>query len=347
MRLSARFISIHLLSLCAVVFISERALANWVKDSFSAMGTVVDVELWMEDRQQVAPTLQQIRLEIQRLEALLSPYIETSDISRVNAFAYKQPVAVAAETYKLIQRSLYFSRLSAGAFDISFASVGQHYDYRKREKPAKELIEQQQALMDFNKLSLSQSVEEGTTRYYVAFEQANMSIDLGGIAKGYTVDRVLAQLRSAGVVSAAISIGGDSGFLGDRGPVPESTQLDSTNRIPWMVGIKHPRGEANQYALRMPLVDIAFSTSGDYERFFVDSNGERVHHILDPSTGRSASKLVSVSVLGPSSMDCDALSTTLFVLGVEKGIELIETLAGYDAVLIDTVGKVHYSNGLR
>ena len=170
-----------------------------------------------------------------------------------------------------------------------------------------------------------------------------MSIDLGGIAKGYTVDRVLTLLRSAGVVSAAISIGGDSGFLGDRGPEPGSTK-----RIPWMVGIKHPRGEENQYALRMPLVDVAFSTSGDYERFYIDDGtGERVHHILDPATGLSVGKLVSVSVLGPSSMDCDALSTTLFVLGVEKGLELIETIEGYDAVLIDSAGKVHYSNGLQ
>ena len=130
-----------------------------------------------------------------------------------------------------------------------------------------------------------------------------------------------------------VSAGGDSRILGDRGGHP------------WVIGIRHPR-DPDGLALRLPLSHTAVSTSGDYERFFI-ADGERIHHILDPKTGRSAKDSWSATVIGPDAMTTDALSTTIFILGAVKGIALVESLEGFDAIVIDTHGKVHYSSGLE
>ena len=158
-------------------------------------------------------------------------------------------------------------------------------------------------------------------------------MDLGGIAKGYAVDLGIALLKKHGVKSARLSAGGDMRLLGDK------------QGKPWIVGIKHPRIPDKQ-KVALPLDNIAISTSGDYERFFIDEKGERIHHILSPKTGRPVNGIQSVSVIGPEAIMTDGLSTALFVLGVEKGIALIDTFEYFDVVMIDADGKVHFSNGL-
>ncbi|MEM1434732.1 MAG: FAD:protein FMN transferase, partial [Pseudomonadota bacterium] len=157
-------------------------------------------------------------------------------------------------------------------------------------------------------------------------------VDLGGIAKGFAVDRAIALLEARGITEAAVSAGGDSRILGDR------------RGQPWVVGVRHPR-RAGEYALKLPLADTAVSTSGDYERFF-ERDGERVHHILDPSSGRSARGALSVTIVGSETLLTDALSTSVFVLGARSGIDLIDRLPGVDAIVIDAEGRVHYSAGL-
>jgi thiamine biosynthesis lipoprotein len=158
-------------------------------------------------------------------------------------------------------------------------------------------------------------------------------IDLGGIAKGYAVDRAIDITRDCGIERAMISAGGDSRIIGDRGGRP------------WMIGIRHPR-DSSGIALRLPLSDSAISTSGDYERFFI-ADGKRVHHIIDPDTGRSAGASWSATVIGPDALTTDALSTTIFILGAADGLALIESLDGFDAIVIDSGGKVHYSSGFQ
>ena len=347
---------------------------EWERTNFSAMGTVVELEFWFDRSSQERHSesagflsgktiSDRVRKEIERLEGLLSPYRESSEVSRINRAAGKGFVPVSSETFEILQAAREMSVLSGGAFDVSFASIGQHYDYRAAVSPPQRLIELQLDKINYLGIGLKEGGDDAAR--YVSLAQG-MAIDLGGIAKGYTVDRVAALLSQAGVVSAAVSIGGDSVFLGDRGPAP-----DGLKRLPWMVAIKHPRpspelpegghattekgvpepGNGASYpdraahALKMPLVSTAFSTSGDYERFFLDEEGRRVHHILDPDTGKSASGLVSASVVGPESMRCDALSTTIFVLGAVKGLALVESIPDYDAVLIDANGQVHYSSG--
>jgi len=166
----------------------------------------------------------------------------------------------------------------------------------------------------------------------VRFSRPGMRIDLGGIAKGHAVDQGIEILKSCGIQHAIVTAGGDSRILGDR------------RGREWMMGIRHPR-QKDQLALSIPLSDVAISTSGDYERFFLTDNG-RIHHIINPDTGKSAKRSWSASVIGPDATTTDALSTTVFILGAEKGLDLINSLQDIDAIIIDSNGVVHYSSGL-
>jgi thiamine biosynthesis lipoprotein len=157
-------------------------------------------------------------------------------------------------------------------------------------------------------------------------------IDLGGVAKGHAVDRSIALLQTRGIKQAIVTAGGDSRIIGDR------------KGRPWMVAIRDPRRRYKAVAV-LPLHNAAISTSGDYERYF-ELNGERYHHIINPRNGHSVSGIRSVTVIGPNSTTADALSTGVFVLGVEKGLAVIESLPDVEAVMIDANSEMHYSSGL-
>ena len=156
---------------------------------------------------------------------------------------------------------------------------------------------------------------------------------IGGIAKGHAVERGAALLRNAGIRHAMLTAGGDTRVLGDR------------RGRPWLVGIRHPR-LADEIVTRLPLVDEAISTSGDYERFF-EEDGRRYHHIIDPATGEPTEGILSVTIIGPDATMTDGLSTTVFVLGTEDGLALIESLAEYEAIVVDASGQLSYSSGLE
>jgi thiamine biosynthesis lipoprotein len=166
----------------------------------------------------------------------------------------------------------------------------------------------------------------------IFFNAANVRIDLGGIAKGYAVDNGIQILKEQGVTNALVTAGGDTRLLGDR------------RGRDWVVGIRDPRDKAKQ-AVLLPLSNTAMSTSGDYERYFED-NGKRYHHILSPKTGKSATGVQSVSIISNSSTANDALSTAVFVLGVNAGLDLINQLEGVDAIIMDEHRKLHYSHAL-
>ena len=164
------------------------------------------------------------------------------------------------------------------------------------------------------------------------YTQPGVRIDLGGIAKGYAVDRSIAILRSLGVEHASVTAGGDTMIMGDR------------FGRPWVVGIRHP-DDPEKVIARIPMVDAAISTSGDYERYF-DEDGKRYHHIINPQTGKSVGEVRSVTIIGPDATTTDGLSTSVFVMGPERGIALIERLGDVDSVIVTSDGKVLYSSGL-
>jgi thiamine biosynthesis lipoprotein len=307
-----------------VGFCSTGLQADWQRQSQDKMGTRVSVEIDDRGGIDAESCLTAVFSEFDRIEEMMSPYLPASELSRINRDAALQAVEVSPELYALLQQSLEFSRLSGGAFDISFASIGHRYDYRKREQPDAATINELLPSVDYRQIELKAN--------RIRFTRAGMRIDLGGIAKGYAVDRAISILEHCGVKSGIVTAGGDSRMIGDK------------YGKPWIIGIQHPRRE-DELALRIPLENTALSTSGDYQRYFL-TNDERIHHIINPQTGRSANKAWSVSVIGPDATTTDALSTTLFVLGAREGIKLIETLPQLDAIIIDAQGKVHYSSGL-
>lgn len=302
------------------------AQAGWVRDEQAIMGTLVRAEVWHGDDAVARRGVEAVMAEMRRIDRLMSAYRPDSALSRINANAARGPVAVSGELLVLIHRAQAVSQLSNGAFDITFASVGHLYSYRDRVRPDHDTITRALPAIDYHHVLIDQAA--GT----IQFARPGVTIDLGGIAKGHAVDRALAVLREHGIKHALVSAGGDTGILGKR--------LDR----PWMVAIRDPRNRDAVIAL-LPLADEALSTSGDYERYF-EQDGKRYHHILNPSTGKSAGEVRSVSVIGPDAATTDALSTSVFVLGVDKGMALVDRLRGIEAVIVDHSGQMFYSRGL-
>jgi thiamine biosynthesis lipoprotein len=312
-------------ALCLIVLNTQSATADWHQQQRDMMGTRISVELWHDKPAVATQCGEQVFTEMRRIEAKMSTYLDSSEISHINNNAAISAVEISDEMQQIVEKSLYFSKISEGAFDISYASVGYAYDYRDRQQPSDDSVASKLAAIDYRHIEL------GDNR--IRFKHSGVRIDLGGIAKGYAVDRAVDIVEQCGISQAMISAGGDSRIIGDRGGRP------------WMIGIQHPRDPAG-IALRVPLSETAVSTSGDYERFFIEA-GERVHHIIDPATGRSAKNSWSATVTGPNAMTTDALSTTIFILGAAKGLALVESLDGIDAIIIDSAGKIHYSSGFE
>jgi FAD:protein FMN transferase len=323
-----RRVSVHLTGVVCgtLILLSLPVKAAWHSDTQPIMGTRVHVEFWLDDADTRGPLLLANAMEeMQRIDFAFSPYKEDSELSRMNRGAPKGWVAISPEMKVLLDRSREASERSNGAFDITFASVGRFYDYRAGKVPTDE---ERQAIsaIDYHHVLLS---DDGSQVHYARPE---VYVDLGGIAKGHAVDKVTALLQQAGVTMASISAGGDSRIIGDR------------QGEPWTVGVRDPRNK-DGVAVLLPLIDTAVSTSGDYERFF-EKDGVRYHHILDPETGNSARGSLSVTIMGPDATLTDALSTSVFVMGPEKGLKLINAIEGVDAIIITEAGHMLYSDSL-
>jgi thiamine biosynthesis lipoprotein len=290
------------------------------------MGTRVSVELWADDEARGRELVAEVMREYHRIDDGMSTYKPDSEMSRVNAHAAAAPMAISEELFGLVERSLELSVASGGAFDITYESVGYLYDFRARQRPTERQIEERLGAVDYRHVVLDR------VRRTIFFDSAGVRINLGGIAKGYVVERAAAMLRQRGVEHALLNAGGDTRVIGDR------------RGQPWIVGIRHPR-VADEVVTRLPLVDEAISTSGDYERYF-EENGRRYHHIINPATGRPTEGILTVTVIGPDGTLTDGLDTAIFVLGAEKGLELIESYPDYETIIVDATGKVFYSKGL-
>ncbi len=315
------------LGLLAVLLCPVVAQAQWYRADAPIMGTAIHVEVWHEDGARARQAIDSVLNEMRHVDAEMSPYKPASEVSKINVNAGVEPVSVSGELVRLIDTAQHVSDLTHGAFDITFASAGHLYNYREHKRPSSAALEAAVAVIDYHQITLDK------THARVGLNKAGMRIDLGGIAKGYAVERCVRLLREQGIEHALVTAGGDTRVLGDR-----------VGR-PWIVGIRHPRQD-NQLITRIPLDDEAISTSGDYERFF-EEQGTRYHHILNPATGDSAREVTSVSIVGPDATYTDALSTSVFVMGVERGLALIEGMAGYEALIMDHNGKLHYSSGLQ
>ena len=324
--LKSRIIAVLFFAILVLVWVPA-SHADWYKEERAIMGTSILAEVWSSDAAQAQKGIAAVMQEMHRIDELMSPYKEDSELSLVNREAAEHPVKISRELLNLIERSLYFSRISHGAFDITFSSVGYMYDYREGVAPTDAEIKQALPGINYRHLILDRNAST------IRFARKGMRIDLGGIAKGFAVDNSIAILSKMGFHQALVTAGGDSRILGDK------------NGKPWMTGIRDPRQKGESVVV-IPLSDTAISTSGDYERYFM-RDGVRYHHILNPKTGKSVHDTRSATVIGPDATTTDALSTTLFVLGWEKAMQLLKSLPGIDAVIIDSGGKLHYSSGLE
>lgn len=291
------------------------------------MGTRTAVELWASDHKDGEAAIDAVFDDMKRIDALMSTYKDTSEISKVNREAAQHPVKVSAELLALLQTAQQYSQLSQGAFDITYASVGYLFDYRNHKRPGQAAIDKALPTVDYRQLKLDPVNDT------VFFAKPGMRIDLGGIGKGYAVDRGIEILQRRGYQHAMVNAGGDTRVIGDR------------MGKPWMVGIRHPDRQ-NEVVLRIPLEDAAFSTSGDYERYF-DEDGVRYHHIIDPKTGQSPHEVRSVTLIAATATRTDGLTKTVFILGPVEGMKFIDSLPDVDGIIIAADGKVTYSKGLQ
>lgn len=277
--------------------------------------------------------------EIQKLETLLNYFSPDSEITALNRASGTKPVKVSNETLEIVQKAVAVSEMSGGAFDPSIAPLIRLWNFSKSKSeqaiPAPDEIRHALTLVDFTKISINEEKSE------IFLEEQGMELDLGGIAKGYAADKAVHAIKAKGIESALVAIAGDIRGFG----------LNASRR-PWRVGIQNPRPEADSEKpwedvfASLGLDNSAISTSGDYQRFFMH-NGIRYHHILDSKTGYSSvSGLISASVIAPEGYLADGLSTAVFVLGVDKGMKLLES-KGFDAVLVDADRKIHITNNLR
>ena len=315
--------------LTAFVCLAAPAHADWVRRvTDGIMGTRITVELWAEDDAKAESAIDAVLDEMRHIDESMSTYKPTSEVSQVNGNAANGPMKISKELFDLLVTAKEYSVITDGAFDITYASVGYMYDFRKHVHPDEAQIGQALPAVDYRHVLLDAKSRT------VQFSQKGVRIDLGGIAKGYSVDRGIEVLKSRGFTRAYVSAGGDSRIIGDRFGKP------------WMVGIRDPRKGEGSVIRRIPLADAAISTSGDYERFF-EENGVRYHHIIDPRTGHSASKVRSATVIGPNATRTDGLSKTAFVLGPEKAMEIYNRLDDIDAIIVKLDGTVIYSKGIE
>ena len=309
-----------------ISLISTPVNAEWHWDTRPLMGTEVTVSLWHENDAEAERLIGAVFAEAERIDALMSTYKGTSEISDVNRRAAAEAVVTGSELFGVVRRALEISELTRGAFDITYESVGQHYDFRERRRPDASTIAAEKQHIDFRLVQLDPVAST------IRFLEPGVRINLGGIAKGYVVERGVDILRRNGVQHASVSAGGDTRLLGDR------------RGRPFVVGIRDPRQDG-EVAIRVPLENEAISTSGDYERYF-EEDGVRYHHIIQPSTGEPAAGVHSATVFGPDAVITDALSTSVFVMGVDLGLRLIAGLPDYESIVIDADGQIFYSDGL-
>jgi thiamine biosynthesis lipoprotein len=313
----------------ALVAIGAQAHAEWVnRITDGIMGTRITVELWSEDRAKAEAAIEAVLDEMRHVDESMSTYKPTSEVSLVNAKAADGPMHISKELFDLLVKAKEYSVITDGAFDITYASVGYMYNFPKHIRPDEAQIAKALPAVDYRHVLLDAKNQT------VQFSQKGVRIDLGGIAKGYSVDRGIEVLQARGFSRAYVSAGGDSRIIGDRFGKP------------WMVGIRDPRKGEGEVIASIPLVNAAISTSGDYERFF-DEGGVRYHHIIDPHTGHSASKVRSATIIGPYATRTDGLSKTAFVLGPEKAMEIYNRIDDIDAIIVKLDGSVIYSKGMQ
>jgi thiamine biosynthesis lipoprotein len=295
------------------------------------MGTECEFKAFAADEALVDQAFARGFDEFDRLEALTTSWRSTSEVAHINDNAGKKPVAVSPDTLAIIEKSLWVSSLTDGAFDITigvYKGLWKFDEDKDGTLPDPKEVKRRRALVSWHDVIINK--HKGT----VMLRRPGQAINLGGIAKGYAVDAAVRAIRAAGLRDFIVKAGGDlfaAGRKGDR---------------QWRVGIQDPRAPHGQIIFELAITDQAFNTSGDYERYVI-RDGVRYHHILDARTGFPARTSRSVTLLAPDSFTADALDTAIFAVGPERGLKILKGIPGLEAVIVDAKNQVHVTAGLK
>ena len=293
-----------------------------------AMDTVMTFTIFHEDGEELLTDTEQ---EIRRLENLLSVTVDNSEVRQLNEKAGKDAVLVSEDTFTLLQRGKMLGEETNGAFDIAISPIVKAWGFteEKKQVPAQETLDELLPLTDPADLLLDENL---STAY---LQKEGMAVDLGGIAKGYASDCVAALLRQKGVTSALFSLGGNVCAIGTK----------PTGDL-WKVAVANPL-DANDYVGILDFQDACVITSGGYQRYF-EEDGKRYHHIIDPATGWPAeSGLLSVTIVCEDGTRADALSTALFVMGLEDALAYWQSQKDFEVIFVTEEGEVIVTEGLE
>ena len=299
------------------------------KKKKSLLGSPFEISVVANDSVQAGIYIELALSEVKRIENLISDWIPTTQISQVNQKAGIAPVKVDTEVFNLVERAIRISKLTDGAFDISYASMDKiwKFDGSMKAMPTEESIKKSVEKVGYQNIILNESE---TT---IFLKNQGMKLGLGGIGQGYIADKIKELLLANGCSSGLVNVSGDINTWGKQ---PNGTD--------WTVGIVNPLNKNKVFAT-FPLNDSAVETSGSYEKY-VTFNGKRYSHIIDPRTGYPASGIVSVSVFAKQTELADALATGIFVLGIEVGLDLVNQLKGIGCIIVDEKGAIHASKNI-
>lgn len=294
----------------------------WQTDSGyrPVMGTLARVIVVASDKKTAQGGIEAAFEQISKIDELMSYHNPDSELSRVNQNAFKGPVKVSAPTYYVVKKSIEFGKLTDGAFDVTVGPLVDlwHKAADSNRSPTEQQLQQARSKVGCDKLILNDAEQS------IRFAVEGMRIDLGGIAKGFAIDKAIESVKDAGCLGALVDIGGDIRCFG--------TPLKGQEH--WLIGLQNPDLESeNQNLLELKLTDKAVATSGGYQRFVI-IGGKRYSHIINQETGESAEGLSGVTIITDSATDADALATAVSVMGLEKGVQLVENTAETEAIII-------------
>ncbi|TAL22740.1 MAG: FAD:protein FMN transferase [Nitrospirae bacterium] len=294
------------------------------------MDTLITISAVSDSEDVAEAAIDRAFSEIEKIDGLLNFFSDKSEISKINKNAAVKAVKVSPETFEVIEKAIHASEKTNGAFDITIGPVISLWDFHKKIMPVDKAIKERLSLINYKNIKLDRKL------HAVFLNKQGMLIDPGGIAKGYAADRAVEVMKKSGIKSGLVSIAGDIKAFGLR---PDGK--------PWKIGIRNPRqkNKDDEIMATVDLSDMAISTSGDYERYFI-ADGKRYHHILNPKTGYPADGIMSVSVIAKEGAITDPFSTGIFILGPGKGIKLLEEM-GIDGIIVDKDGKIHTTSKLR
>ena len=305
--------------------------ARLVDRSHMTMGSELHVMIWTADQAGATLASDGVFREFDRLDALMTVWRDDSEIARLNRAAGEHAVPIGPEVREVLRVARQVSEWTGGKFDVTFGALSGLWKFDHDQDnviPDRAEVLKRLAFIDYRALV----VDEGSGTAFL--KKKGMRAHLGGIGKGYAVDRGVAILRQRGFHDFMVQAGGDMFVAGRRGDRP------------WRVGIRDPRGPADKSFAALDLTEGTFSTSGDYERFFM-KDGRRYHHILDPDLGEPATSCRSVTIVAGNATLTDALTTGVFVLGPTPGMALIERLPHVEGVIVTSANEILISSGLR